>query len=286
MTKNKTISIIIPVYNDEDTIGECLRSLSKQTVKPLEIIVVDDGSEDDSKLKIKNEKLKLKKQNLLLLEQKHQGPGIARNLGAKRAKGGILVFVDGDMTFESNFLEKLTRPIINGQTKGTFTKEEFVKNWNNVWARCWNYNQGIVDPRRVPASYPDKAPVFRAIIRPEFKRVNGFDPIGFTDDWTLSRKLGYQASSASGAVCYHYNPESLEEVYRQARWIGRNEFLTQTLYRRLINSLRFFPLLALIIGLFGVIIYREPYFFFFKVTYDSAIWLSVVFSFFRKEKYK
>ena len=91
-----------------------------------------------------------------------------------------------------------------------------MANWDNVWARNWNLNEGWEAKRRHPKGYPDTQWVFRAILRSEFERVSGFDPGGYTDDWSLGKKLGYMAEKALGAVFYHKNPETLGEIYKQA----------------------------------------------------------------------
>ena len=96
------VSVIIPVYNEEKVIGDCLDSLAKQTYKDLEIIVVDDGSTDNtfgviSKFQTPNYKLQI-------LKQHHLGPGIARNLGAKHATGQTLVFVFSRLLLSLNIL--------------------------------------------------------------------------------------------------------------------------------------------------------------------------------------
>ena len=186
------ISVIIPTYNEEDVIRECLESLSKQTYRDLEIIVVDDGSTDGTISNIRGVKL---------LKQEHEGPGAARNLGVKESLGEIIVFVDADMVFKEDFIEKLIKPITGGVTKGTFSKDEYVSNWNNVWARCWNINEGWEPKRRHPKGYPDTQKVFRAILKSEFERVGGFDVTrGYNDDWSLSEKLGYKADVVESAV--------------------------------------------------------------------------------------
>ncbi len=284
------VSVIIPVYNEEKTILDCLLSISKQNIAEMEVIVVDDGSEDNSKFKIqpfafaqgKNSKFK----NLKILTQLHQGPGIARNLGANHAKGEILVFVDSDMTFDKNFIKNLIEPIIRGGTKGTFTKDEYVSNWDNIWARCWNYNEGISDNRRIPKNFPNTSPVFRAILKSEFIKIGGFDDIGFTDDWTLSRKLGYQASVAKDAICYHCNPETLKDVYTQARWIGKNEFIAGRFWKRVLNLFRFNLLFQTIRGVFIALRYRKLSFLVFQFVYYAGINVSILGAFIGETKSK
>ena len=280
-----TISVILPVFNEAAVIQKCLTSLNLQTT-PHEIIVVDDGSTDKSRERVAETKTKLEINNLKLLTQSHQGPAAARNMGAKLAQGEILVFIDADMTFAPDFLEVLVQPINLGASVGTFTKDERVANWENVWARMWNYNEGMLTPRRIPENYPNTAPVFRAIVKKEFMRVGGFtEGIGWTDDWSLSRKLGY-LSTATAAICYHANPASLSEVYTQARWIGKNEFFTGTASRLLVNLLRYSVPVTHVVALYGAIKYRTWQFLLFKTIYNFGVLVSLLLSFIEDDKNK
>ncbi len=273
-----SVSVIIPVYNEQKTITQCLKTLLNQSVKDKEIIVVDDGSSDETKTLVKG-------YPVTLLEQKHGGPGQARNLGAAKAKGEILVFVDADMTFERDFLEKLIAPINSGKTIGTFSKEEYLANSESSYARCWNLNLGRQSTKMHPDDYPDQQEVFRAILKKMFDEVGGFDSqIGYTDDWSLSRKLKVKATDAPGAKYYHSNPETLTEVWIQARWFGKNEFLTKNLARRLYNLFRYFPPFAIVKGIIEAIKFQEPNFFAFKIVYDSAVFTSVCLSFIGETK--
>lgn len=268
------VSIIIPTYNEAKVIGECLLSLGKQAYKDFEVIVVDDGSTDNTRSVVGNSKPQTL--NPKLLRQQHKGPGAARNLGAKHARGEILVFVDADMTFDRNFLKNLIKPILAGKAKGTFSKYEYVSNWDNVWARCWNINEGWEEKRRHPKNYPDRQKVFRAILKKEFDRVGGFDSSsGYMDDWTLSHKLGYEAVSAPGAIFYHENPGSLAEVFRQARWIGKRPYKLGVIgdFIALIRSS--FPF-SIIIGIFKSILSWSFAFLVFKLVYDFGVFVGII----------
>ncbi len=209
------VSVIIPAYNSQATIGLCLKTLLDQSLKPIEIIVVDDGSADGTKAIVKNYKA------VTFLSQKHRGPGAARNLGASRAQGKIYVFIDSDMEFSRDFLAVLTRPIRFHRTIGTWSGNEWVKNWDNVWARCWNYNNGKMTAKMTGASGQKR--VFRAVLAKEFHRVGGFDSTGYTDDWTLVQKLAVEPVPTT-AKFWHYNPETLVEVFTQAKWIGKRHY--------------------------------------------------------------
>jgi glycosyltransferase involved in cell wall biosynthesis len=282
------VSVIIPVFNESNTIESCLMSLVNQAFKSFEIILVNDGSTDKSVSIIKKQIQKINKAGIdaKLFEQNHRGPAEARNLGARKAKGEILIFGDADMTFDKNFIKMLIEPIKNNRCFGTFTKEEYVSNWNNVWARCWNYNQEIFSDHRIPVHYPDKSPVFRAIKKSEFEKVNGFDAIGFTDDWTLSRKLGYKAALAYGAVCYHRNPESLSEIYKQSIWIGKNEFISGSWIRKIYNLFRYNCIYQMMKGLAISFKTKETESILFQCVYSIGITRAILGSLLHEQKNK
>jgi len=272
------VSVIIPTFNEQNVIGDCLRSLGKQSYKGLEIIVVDDGSTDKTLgvvRKIKNQSAG-QRMKIKIYEQEHKGPGPARNLGAEKATGDILVFVDSDMAFESSFIEKLVGPIVEGKTKGTFPLDEKVANWSSWWARMWNLEMvGTDNERRLPLGYGKKAPVFRAILKKEFDKVGGFEPVGYNDDWTLAEKLGYLADGVSGAVVYHKNPETLKDVWRQAKWVGRRRYKLGSLGKWFALLRASFPI-SLIVGLYKSLKFKKPDFIAFKLLYDLAIFYSLI----------
>lgn len=286
------VSVIIPTYNEEKVIADCLKSLGEQSYKPLEIIVVDDGSKDKT-LKIVssfhfpkgNETFPVLSSKIL--RQNHKGPGPARNLGAKHAKGEILVFVDADMTFDRDFIKDLTKPVIDSKTIGTFSKNEMNANRDNIWSRCWNINRGWPTDRLIPPDYPDTAPVYRAILKKEFDKVGGFAQTGeYTDDWSLSRKLNKKSTLAKGAVYYHKNPSSLKEVFKQARWIGKNEFISGTFVRQIRSLILYSAPISLVIAVYKSVFNFNFYFLLFKLIYDLAIFTSVAKSFLGERKSK
>lgn len=267
------ISVIIPAYNEKEVLEDCIQSLGSQTHTDFEIIVVDDGSTDGTLELLEN--LKKILPDFKYFVQQHLGAGMARNLGVKNSSGKILVFVDADMTFDENFLKKLTEPIRNEDSKGTFSKEEFVSNWDNVWARCWNINEGWEKRRRHSKNYPDTQPVFRAILKSEFEKVGGFDKGGYADDWSLSKKLGYQAVNATGAIFYHKNPETLVEVFTHSKWVAKRKYKFGFLgyaYALVRSSLP----ISLMLGLYKAITNGEPLFLIFKIIYDLGIFIGIL----------
>lgn len=99
------ISIVIPVYNIENYISQCLNSLISQTFQDFEIICVNDGSKDNSLQILKD--YAGKDGRIKVISQENSGSGSARNRGFREAQGKYIQFLDGDDYFEPQMLEKL-----------------------------------------------------------------------------------------------------------------------------------------------------------------------------------
>lgn len=102
---NPKISVVMPVYNDEKYLRECLDCLVSQTLKDIEIICVNDGSTDGT-LSILNEYAG-KDPRVKVISQENQGPGAARNTGLNSATGEYLALLDSDDVYDRSMLEKL-----------------------------------------------------------------------------------------------------------------------------------------------------------------------------------
>ncbi|CAJ1181883.1 putative glycosyltransferase EpsJ [Companilactobacillus paralimentarius] len=105
-----TLSIIIPMYNTEQTIGRCLDSIERQQVDfPFEIIVVDDGSTDDSVGSIETYQKRFT--NIKLFKQQNMKQSAARNNGLNHAKGDYVMFFDSDDIIENGMLSIMVHKI-------------------------------------------------------------------------------------------------------------------------------------------------------------------------------
>ncbi len=102
MTK---LSVIIPIYNVEKYIPQCLDSILNQAFKDFEIICVNDGSSDNSLSVLQS--YKEKDDRIIIIDKKNEGSGIARNAGLAIAKGDYIYFVDGDDWVEENVFDKI-----------------------------------------------------------------------------------------------------------------------------------------------------------------------------------
>ena len=97
------VSIIVPAYNAQDTIEKCLESLLGQTYKNIEVVVINDGSVDNT-LKIID---KFNDIRLKVTSTENRGISAARNLGIKNSTGEFICFCDADDFYEKNYVEKL-----------------------------------------------------------------------------------------------------------------------------------------------------------------------------------
>lgn len=97
------VSVIVPAYNAEKTIERCLSSLLNQTLADIEIIVVNDGSQDHTEGIIN----KLNSDRIRLINQENCGQGIARNTGIKHANGDYIGFVDADDMIDVNMYKSM-----------------------------------------------------------------------------------------------------------------------------------------------------------------------------------
>ena len=109
------VSIIIPVYNQEKWVSEAVESALSQTHENIEVIVVNDGSTDNSNVEILKYKNRIK-----YIKQENKGLSIARNTGIKRASGNFVVPLDADDKIDTLFVEKLL-PFMG--------KYDFVSTW-------------------------------------------------------------------------------------------------------------------------------------------------------------
>ena len=113
------VSIIIPVYNSADSIQDCITSIENQTYKDIEVIIVDDGSSDESYDVCSV--LTKKFNNILLAKQNNKGVSAARNHGLEIASGKYITFVDSDDAIDRKYVETLVSKMRqNGMTACSF----------------------------------------------------------------------------------------------------------------------------------------------------------------------
>ena len=211
-------SIVIPLYNASNHIEDTLKSIFKQTFTDYEIIIINDGSNDDSETKINN----LKDYRISLHTQKNQGVSVARNLGIEKSKGTLVAFLDADDYWLPNHLETLFKLYNNFPNCGIYCSRYKIKTISKQFVIP--YHNGIKNSFSgiIEDYFYSNAP-FRttwtsslAIPREVLLKFGGFTPrVTNGQDLELWTKIGiYQSVAISNKITAIYNydtPKSLSK---------------------------------------------------------------------------
>lgn len=131
------VSVIVPVYNTEKYLSQCLESLKKQTLHEIEFIVIDDGSADNS-YQIMQEYAKQDKR-FKIFQQENQGVGKTRNKGLDLAKGEYIGFVDSDDYVSPNYFEKLYNVSVKYDADVGIMPNVMKFSENHIESSIWPY---------------------------------------------------------------------------------------------------------------------------------------------------
>jgi len=218
------ISVIIPAYNAENKIKKTLNAVLSQKYpeKELEVIVVDDGSSDNTINIIK----KFKK--VKLITKKHGGPASARNLGVKKSKGDIILFTDSDCIPKKNWIKRMIEPFNNKDvvavagTYDTLNDDFFMARFVGYEIEMRHQKMKELDSIDFVGTYNC---AFRKLL---FLKYGGFNELfkeASGEDPELSFRMiekGKRIVFQSKSIVYHKHPESLtkylKQKYKRAFW--------------------------------------------------------------------
>src|ERR1700735_1243458 len=221
-TAVKTASIVIPTFNGGSRVGNCLDSLVKQTAgRNVEILVVDDGSTDNTADVVRGYS------SVRLILQANAGPATARNHGAEKAQGAILLFTDDDCVPMSEWLEAMLGPFSDPEVVGV--KGVYGTHQKSLAARFVQIE--YEDKYRLMAGLPsiDFIDTYSA----GFRRARllgraGYDtsfPVACAEDVELSYRMsarGWKMKFVPTAIVYHTHPDTisryLKKKYKFAFW--------------------------------------------------------------------
>jgi len=227
------VTVVLPVRNNEKTIGAVLEGLKSQTYRNIEVIVID-GSSEDRTVEIAS------KFNVKILKEDAKGPNYARNLGIKNARGEFIVFIDGDCKPDSQWVEKILGPLSDpkvGVVGGTID----VWNSSSYLARYGHFAKIPVMPRFEARMVQNmnrfnELPVSTSMAtrKEVFDKTGLFDESyrgGFEETEFLWRvvKSGFDLVDDPLAVVYHWNRETLSGLLSQT-WrygIGAGKFCNE-----------------------------------------------------------
>jgi cellulose synthase/poly-beta-1,6-N-acetylglucosamine synthase-like glycosyltransferase len=221
------ISVVIPAYNAQEDLGNCLDALARQTVprEEYEIIVVNDGSSDGTREAATG-------CDVVLISQPHRGAAAARNAGARQAQGEIILFTDADCVPEPNWIEAMLSPFTDQNVIGVSGKVcTYQKNLVPRFIQLeYDARYGHIAKHRYIDHINTAAGAYRREI---FLENRGFlENLLGAEDVELSFRLanrGHKMVSAPEAIVYHRHPESISGYVRRKYHYG---YWRTLVYRR------------------------------------------------------
>jgi len=220
------VSIIVPGKNEGKHIYKLIISLKEQTYRNFELIVIDDGSDDDTETICKS----LQKAgliNLFIRNEVRGGKASAANLGYRFAKGKIIVHLDADCSYDNDAIEKIVIPFYTNENIGAVGGNVLVRNYNDnlcTTLQAIEYADTI-SAGRITTSYLGIYRVvsgaFGAFLKEALDRVGAWDiGPGLDGDITVKlRKLGYKIAFEPNAICQTSVPDDFKKLIRQRlRW--------------------------------------------------------------------
>lgn len=215
------ISVIIPVYNRPEEVVELLDSLTMQALKhEVEVIVIDDGSDLTCREEIEPFKPQL---DIKYIYQENQGPGIARNNGAKLATGEYLVFLDSDCVLPSDYLKK-TIEHLNRQPFDCFGGPDRAHKFFTPIQKAISYSMTSIfttggirgGKRKMDKFYPRSFNLgVRKIV---FDEIGGFSDMRYGEDIDFSMNVvehGHTVGLIDDTYVYHKRRNTFKSFFKQ-----------------------------------------------------------------------
>jgi GT2 family glycosyltransferase len=205
--KKPKVSIIIPTYNSGETLACCLKSVYSQTYSPIEVIIVDNLSSDDT-LRIATDF------DAKVIRQKST-PALARNIGIANSTGEYVLFIDSDQVLSRSVVMDCVKNCESENTRMVRIPEIFIG--KDFWSTCsavwknyyWKVEQKYGTGGNVLSGEP------RFFLKEQIALVGMLDPaLRWGEDYNLHRKLikiGVKEALCKSAL-YHYEPSSIRKI--------------------------------------------------------------------------
>jgi glycosyltransferase involved in cell wall biosynthesis len=212
------VSVIVPAYNAGATLDHCLAALRAQSRPPDEIIVVDDGSTDDTPEVARCHGARV-------IRQANAGPAAARNAGAREARGDLLLFTDADCAPAPDWVERLVAPFADSAVAGA--KGVYQTTQMEPVARFVQIEYEDKYDRMRGQERIDFVDTYAAAYRRDlFLQAGGFDtafPTASVEDQEVSFRLaqaGHWLVFVPDARVAHIHDRTVAEYVRRKYWIG------------------------------------------------------------------
>ncbi len=216
------VSIVVPAYNEEIDIERSVRSLAQSDYSDLEVIVVDDGSEDRTAEIVKG----LGLERVRLVVQPNAGKAAALNRGVAAARHELVVTVDADTVFERQTVRRLVQPLhdervgaVSGNTKVS-NRRRLLGRWQHIeYVMGFNLDRRMYEVLDCMPTVPGAIGAFR---RAALAEVGGFSGDTLAEDTDVTLALGrarWRVVYAEDALAYTEAPATLRGLWRQRyRW--------------------------------------------------------------------
>ena len=241
----KSVSLIIPVYNRPDEIDELLQSLTIQTDKDFEVIVVEDGSEIASKEIVEKYKEKL---NVSYFYIDNSGPGQARNFGAKHAGGEYLIILDSDCIVPENYILSVRKELeanpvdaFGGPDKALDSFTPVQKSINYSMTSFFTTGGIRGGGKKMDKFYPRSFNM--GIKRSVYESLNGFSKMRYGEDIDFSIRIykeGYKVALFPSIYVFHKRRTDFRQFFKQVYHSGAARI---NLYKKYPDSLKLVHLL-------------------------------------------
>lgn len=226
--KNKKISVVVPFYNAEETLERCLTSIQNQNVKPEEIILLDNNSNDNSKNIVDSFISNFGESKAVYMKCIKQGVSAARNKGASIATGDWLIFTDSDCVTSPNWISDYIDHFDDdriGAVAGCikpYPPTNLVQKTLSLFTLPENPHEVVRDNCTFTKGLYPTANL--AVKREIFNLVGGFnEALSYGEDHELCRKIynsGHKIKAAKNAIVEHIHRKSLRKMVKQSFWFG------------------------------------------------------------------
>ncbi len=256
----KTISIVVAIFNRKDELFELLNSLIAQTDKDFEVIIVDDGSFVDLLPTVETFKEML---NIQYFKKANSGPGLSRNYGANRAKNDWLVFVDSDVIVEKNYIENIKKNLENTDCAAFGGADKAHKGFN-LLQKAISYSMtsvfttgGIRGSKKAVTRFQPRS--FNMGVNKEiFLKIGGFSEMRIGEDPDLSMTIwenGYQTAFFDDIGVYHKRRTDLGKFSKQVYQFGCARPILNQRHPDYVKPTFWFPTLFLLGYVAGILEY-------------------------------
>lgn len=267
----RLFSIIIPVYNRPDELDELLTSLTKQSFKNFEVIIVEDGSENKADWIVERYTKDL---TISYFYKENSGQGFSRNYGFERAKGDYLLVFDSDCLIPENYLDVVNSHLntnwLDAYGGPDMAHPDFTTTQKAIsYSMTSLFTTGGIRGRKQHAGIFHPRSFNMGVSKEVFEKTGGYIITRMGEDIELSIRImeaGFKVGLIHEAAVYHKRRTSLSQFYRQLHFFGRARINISRFYPGELKLIHTFPAFFLI-GLIALL----PLFLFVPILFKIGI---------------